>query len=203
MKKLLSRNKTVKIAIFLTSFVLSIAILFNLFSNPLESSKSISYIFLLVLFAICANLGLDILRNFINFSQRRWVFYTIQWILTFLIPISLVVLIEHPLQKRIMADVSKEMKPTLDYIQTYKNNKGTLPIKIKQKNDIKLRYYRKGKFYLLATDIYPSNSDKEIIYFNSRDNKWYRFYNDQYDYYKDKKVVPQNLKEYLWFIKQQ
>ncbi len=199
MKQTLNRKKTIKIAVFVISFVFSIAILFNLFSNPLGASKSLSYTFLLILFAICVNLGLDILRNFVNFSQKGWVFYVAQWILTFLIPASLIVLIEHPLQKRIMFEVSKNMKPVLEYIQTYKNNEGTLPIKIKQKNDIKLKYYHKGKFYLLATDIYPSNSDKETIYFNSRDNKWYRFYNDQYEYYKDKKIVPPNLKEYLWF----
>ncbi len=190
---------TIKIAIFFISFVISIAVLFNLFSNPLETSKTTSYLALLLFFAICTNLGLDILRNFINFSQKGWVFYIAQWILTFLIPATLIVLIEHPLQKKIMADVSQSMQPTLKYIQDYENNKKILPAKIKNSDNIKLRYYKKDKFYMLATDIYPTNSDKETIYFNSKDNKWYRFHSDQYQYYKDKKVVPPNLKEYLWF----
>ncbi|MFK5880824.1 MAG: hypothetical protein QM482_01310 [Sulfurospirillum sp.] len=199
MKKYLNSKNSIKISIFITSFVLSIVVLFNLFSNPLDSSKSVSYLLLLILFAICVNLGLGILKSFIDFSQNRWVFYTIQWILTFLVPVTLIVLIEHPLQKKIMADVSKSMEPTLNYIKNYKKNSAVLPVNIQATKEIKLKYYRKGKFYMLATEIYPSKTDKETIYFNSKDNKWYRFHNDQYEYYKDKKIVPPNLKNFIWF----
>jgi len=198
-----NKNSKIKIAVFSISFVLSIAILSNLFSNPLDSSKSISYLFLLVLFAICINLGLSILKDFVNLSQSKWVFYIVRWTLTFIIPISLIVLIEHPLQKKIMADVSKSMKPTLKYIEQYKKDNGILPVSIKENGTTNLNYYHAGKFYMLSRDIFPTASDKETIYFNSKDNKWYRFHNDQYKYYKDKKVVPPNLKEYIWFVKKE
>ena len=83
--------------------------------------------------------------------------------------------------------------------KNYKNSNGALPAKIKESENLKLRYYKKDKFYMLATDIFSNGTDKETIYFNTKDNKWYRFHNDQYRYYRDKKVVPPNLKEYLWF----
>jgi hypothetical protein len=200
-----SRKNSLKVAIFSTSFVFSVALLYYIFSNPLSSEKSTLYLCLLLLFAVCVNLGLDILRNFVNFSQKGWVFYLVQWILTFIVPIALIVLIEHPLQKRIMANVSKEMTPALNFIQNYQKKSGTLPESldgfVKKEGNLKLRYYKRDKFYILVADIFPDNSDKETVYFSSQDNRWYRFHNDQYEYYKDKKIVPPNLKSYLWFIK--
>ncbi len=201
MNKNLNRSNIIRVAVLIISFVLSIVVLFNLFLNPLSSSKLISYLFLLVLFAICINLGLRILKNFIDFSQNRWVFYVIQWILTLLVPFSLIVLIEHPLQMKIMADVSKNMAPTLIYIKDYEKNNGTLPSNIKNQEGMKVKYYHNGKFFMLATDIYPNETDKETVYFNSRDNKWYRFHDSQYKYFKDKKIIPPNIKQYLWFQK--
>jgi uncharacterized membrane protein YhaH (DUF805 family) len=202
MKKFSKINNNIRITVFIVSFVLAIYIVFSLFSNPLRPTNSSAYIYLLILFAICVNLGLGILRNITNFSQNKWVFYTFQWVLTIVMPIVLILLIEHPLQKKIMWEVSDRMNPVIKYIDSYVKQNSKLPeiIQFDTSKIDSFGYYRKDKSYMVKTIVLSLDADGETIYYDSKDRKWYRFHHDQFAYFKDKKIIPKNIKNYLWFI---
>ncbi len=202
MKKFSKINNTIRVSIFIISFISSIYIVFSLFADPLVSAKPLAYLSLLILFAICVNLGLGILRNFTNFSQNKWVFYTFQWILTIIVPIVLILLIEHPLQKKMMWKVSNQMEPIIKYIDSYSKQNSKLPEKILY-NTSKINsfgYFHRDKSYMIKTIISSIDTSGETIYYDSKNKKWYRFHHDQFEYFKNKKIMPENIKNYLWFV---
>lgn len=203
MKKTLPKNIIIKKRIFITSLVLCVVLIINTYMSIFPFSQSITYIVLLPLFAICINIGLDLLRYFTNFLNKGFIFYLFQWTFTIILPVLFISLMELALQKIIMRNVIAQTAPIISYINNYKKAHNALPDKIK-KNISKIdnfTYYHNDKVFMLKTQKYSVDKEGETIFYNSKDKTWYRFHKNQYDYFKDKKVVPPNIKTYLWFEK--
>jgi len=203
MSKKLPKSILILSYIFITSLVLAMVIVANIYLDIFSFSQSLAYIYLLVLFAICVNFGFSLLRFFTNFLKKGIVFYLFQWTLTIVLPVLLISLIELSVQKRIMKDVVSKMTPLIEYVDNYKKSHEKYPKEIKKgisKID-NFSYYHDKNSYMIKIVTSRVDMDGETIYFDSRDRHWYRFHQNQYEYFKDKKVIPPNIKNYLWFEK--
>lgn len=203
MEEVLPKNIVIKKRIFIISLALSSILIINTYLSIFPFSQSMTYIALLPLFAICVNIGFDLLRYFTNFLNKGFIFYLFQWTFTIILPVLFISLMELALQKIIMRHVIAKTSPIINYIKDYKKIHNTLPDKIK-KNISKIdnyTYYHNDKVFMLKTIKYVVDKEGEVIYYNSKDKTWYRFHKNQYDYFKTKKIAPPNIKTYIWFEK--
>ncbi len=202
------RTRDIFALIFLVILLsLSLYMIFTVLNFPLWGGRIVAYLILLPSLFLSIFLAIGLLRHFISFAQKRWIFTLFQILIAFLLPFILIGMIEERVKEKALTVVQGEISSVITYIDKYKKKNGNLPQDIIQtlSNSSTLSnitYYAGIQDFMLETDVPSIDIDGNKIFYDSRDMKWYEFHNDEYQYYQDKKEKPESITRYISLQKQ-
>lgn len=201
----------ISLLIFIIMLFVTVYTVLALIDEPLGTGQTLLSFVLMLSLALTLFFGIGLLRHFTGWVQKSKLSYTMQTLLSVLLPFFIVPIFSNSAithsQEKVFSTVKSELAPLVTYIEAYQAEYGKLPQSIAKASNkpatLKNIYYDHTPHnFILGTYIASLDIDGAQIYYNSRNKQWYQFHNDMYQYHKDKKERPESIEHYISFHNQ-